>query len=248
MQTVAEKNFYKGINKIVLEEAEQLKKTKEGDYTFSDIRYNRLTDLLDDFLREIRDTIAGLSIQGKNSIIDDYLREAKRFKDGWVKDMNDFFIQTPEPPFKIKRLNLRKPFTELNLLIINKLITRLEERKTENLKKTAKPRNDRKLNLQSIFNEKNNAFEVCKGLLEDLEVTVDGKPAMKPGRAGNLMGGIMAIKRTFGMLRTDYTEQQLLNYFNAYLDTKYKRATKRSKSFEENFDTAMRYIKHHFRN
>lgn len=104
------------------------------------------------------------------------------------------------------------------------------------------------VNLASIFNDKNNSFEVCKGLLEELEITIGGKPNTTPGKVGKLTGSITAIKKTPGMLKLDNpTDRLLLTYFNSYLNTKYKTFSKRNEAYEESIDTSKRYIKQKFR-
>lgn len=87
-----------------------------------------------------------------------------------------------------------------------------------------------------------------KVLLEDLEITIDGKPNTTPGKVGKLTGLITAIKKTPGMLKLDRpTDQLLLNYFNSYLNTKYKTFSKRNKDYKESVDTSNRYIKQTFK-
>jgi len=105
-----------------------------------------------------------------------------------------------------------------------------------------------KINLSSIFNKKNNAFEVCKGLLDDLEITIDGIPNTKRGKVVKLTGLITAIKNIPGMLRLDRpTDQLLLTYFNSYLKTKYKTFSKRNEDYKESIDTSNRYLKQNFK-
>lgn len=102
------------------------------------------------------------------------------------------------------------------------------------------------LELASIFNVENNGFEVCKGILEDTGLTIDGKPHMNKW-SGRLIGIICAIKSTPGMLRGEFPDRILLNYFNAYLGTSFTAFKKYSKGFCEARDDAERYIKSHFR-
>jgi len=105
-----------------------------------------------------------------------------------------------------------------------------------------------KLELKSIFNPGNNSFEVCKGLLEDLEITIDGITNIKKGKVGKLTGLITAIKNTPNMLKLDLaTDQQLLAYFNSYLNTAYKTFSKRNEDFTESLDASKRYIKQYFK-
>ncbi len=123
LQSIAEKEFYEAINKIFPEEAAQMRKHEgSGEYTVSDIRYTRLTERLEEFLREIRDKLSDLSPQGKRSMIDEYIFEANRWNEAWIKDKNDFLIKAPN-------LQWRIPNTNLNLQIIGKLISRLESHK-----------------------------------------------------------------------------------------------------------------------
>ena len=107
---------------------------------------------------------------------------------------------------------------------------------------------DKKINLASIFNENNNAFEVCKGLLNDLEITIDGVPNTQKGRVGKLTGLITAIKETPGMIKLDsISDIQLLKYFNYYLHTSYKTFSKRNENFLQSYDDAKRFIKNNFK-
>ena len=108
--------------------------------------------------------------------------------------------------------------------------------------------NTEHLTLQSIFNDKNNAFEILKGLLVDLEITINGKPFTKKGRVGKLTGLITAIKQTPGMLKLDNpTDDQLLKYFNEYLGTDYTTFSKRNEAYQQSIDDAKRFINHNFK-
>lgn len=99
-----------------------------------------------------------------------------------------------------------------------------------------------------IFNNKTNAFEVFKDLLEDLEITIGGKPQIKVGRVGKLTGLITAIKETPHMLKIEKpTDKQLLGYLNDYLKTSYKTFSKRNDDYLPSVDDAKRYIKNHFK-
>jgi len=105
-----------------------------------------------------------------------------------------------------------------------------------------------KYNLQSIFNDTNNSFNVCLELLEDLELTIDGIANTTSGRVGKLTGLITAIRRTPGMLKLDNpTEKLLLLYFNSFLNTTYKTFSKRNEDYLPSIDTAQRYIKINFK-
>lgn len=99
-----------------------------------------------------------------------------------------------------------------------------------------------------IFNNKTNAYEVFKGLLEDLEIVVDGKAKIKKGRVGKLTGLITAIKETPHMLKIQNpTDKQLLEYLNNFLKTSYKTFSKRNDDYLPSVDDAKRYIKNHFK-
>jgi hypothetical protein len=102
--------------------------------------------------------------------------------------------------------------------------------------------------LAAIFNDKNNAYEVCINLLDDLEIIIDGKVNMKDGRAGKLIGLISAIKETPAMLKLEKpSDKQLLSYFNSHLNTSYKTFGKRSEDYSNSKDEAERYIKNYFK-
>lgn len=107
-----------------------------------------------------------------------------------------------------------------------------------------------KLNLSTIFNSDNNGCEICKDLMNDLELTLDNKPNphVKKGRVGKLTGLISAIKDTPGMLILDRPQPlQLLTYFNSYLNISYKTFSKRNETYTESLDTSTRYIKLNFK-
>jgi hypothetical protein len=102
------------------------------------------------------------------------------------------------------------------------------------------------VNLAEIFNKNNNAFEVCKELMDELDLTIDGKPNpdLKKGRAGTLIGMISAIIATPGMLSIDKPKGiELLKYFNSYLNTSYKTFDNRSKDYADSNPIALDFIK-----
>lgn len=102
--------------------------------------------------------------------------------------------------------------------------------------------------LESIFNEKNNSFEVCIDALEYLEITIAGVPNITKGRVGKLTGLITAIKETPGMLKLESaTDNQLLNYFNSHLNTKFTTFSKRNQDYKPSLDDAKRFIKNNFK-
>ena len=98
--------------------------------------------------------------------------------------------------------------------------------------------------LASIFNANTNAFEVCKELLNDLEITINGVPNTKIGRVGKLTGLIAAIKETPSMLILEKaTNNLLLDYFNSHLNTSYKTFSKRNEEYTASRADALRFIK-----
>jgi hypothetical protein len=68
-----------------------------------------------------------------------------------------------------------------------------------------------------IFNK--DRFQICLGLLEHMQITLNGKYDLNPKQAAILTGTIVAIKKSGRMLNDDYSEKKLLQYFNAYLGT-----------------------------
>jgi hypothetical protein len=106
----------------------------------------------------------------------------------------------------------------------------------------------RDLELASIFNEKTNAFQVCKDVLEDLDITIGGKPFNTPGKMGKLTGAITAFMDTLGMIKLDNpTEMQILGFFNTYLGTTYTSFSKRNRDYLGAVDTAKTYIKRNYK-
>jgi hypothetical protein len=87
-------------------------------------------------------------------------------------------------------------------------------------------------NFQSIFNPNNNAYNVCIDLLEDLQITFNGECKLTKGRIGLLTGAISAMKeKNSSFFKQDFTEIELLNYFNTFLNTNYKTFSKRNEDF-----------------
>lgn len=72
------------------------------------------------------------------------------------------------------------------------------------------------------------AFEICKELLEELEITINGRPYMTKGKVAKLTAAITALKITVGIFRTDFTDEKLLKIFNEYLGTNYTTFSKKS--------------------
>lgn len=100
---------------------------------------------------------------------------------------------------------------------------------------------------KNIFNEGKNAYDVCIELLENLEITINGIPRVKTGRAGNLMGAIIAMKETPHFFKQEFTENDLLKYFNTHLGTNFKTLAKRSKDYPVSYDESKRFIKNTFK-
>ncbi|HUZ57890.1 MAG TPA: hypothetical protein VMU83_03840 [Hanamia sp.] len=106
------------------------------------------------------------------------------------------------------------------------------------------------VNLASIFNEKNNSFNVCKELMDELDLTINGKPnpKIKIGRMGNLTGLIRAIKSQSGMLKIEKpTDMELLSYFNAYLNTRYVSFSIKGNDYNNSLLISKDYIKKHLK-
>jgi hypothetical protein len=98
-------------------------------------------------------------------------------------------------------------------------------------------------NFEGIFNPKNNSYKVCIDLLEDLEITVDGVCRLTKGKAGPLVGAILAMKETPNFFKQDFIQKELLTYFNSHLDTSFTTLDKRSKESKSSYDDAKRFIK-----
>jgi hypothetical protein len=104
-------------------------------------------------------------------------------------------------------------------------------------------KDNRTPNFEGIFNPKNNSYKVCIDLLEDLEITVDGVCRLTKGKAGPLVGAILAMKETPNFFKQDFTQKELLTYFNSHLDTSFTTLDKRSKESKFSYDDAKRFIK-----
>jgi len=119
----------------------------------------------------------------------------------------------------------------------------LEIEKLQNLLVSVK----QKVDFQSIFNPNNNSFNTCIELLEDLEITVNGVCRLTIGKASPLIGAIAAMKDTLNFFKQDFTDMELLSFFNRHLDTDYKTFARRGKLFESNYDDAKNFIKDYFK-
>jgi hypothetical protein len=103
-----------------------------------------------------------------------------------------------------------------------------------------------KIDFESIFNPQNNAYQVCIELLEDLQITINGVSKMTEGRMGLLSGAIIAMKEKKGrFFKQDFTDMELLNYFNAHLNTNYKALNKRSNAFDESKGHSKNFIENY---
>ncbi len=92
-----------------------------------------------------------------------------------------------------------------------------------------------------------NAMKICEELLEEMEVTFNGKCRLTPGKSGILAGVIIAVKQTPGMLKKEtFTEKELLLHFNTRLQTEFKSLPKRSLQYNAALDDARRFLKQHF--
>lgn len=101
--------------------------------------------------------------------------------------------------------------------------------------------------LKSIFNPQSNAYNVCIELLEDLEVTVNGECRLTVGKAGPLIGAITAMKETPYFFKQDFTDIELLGYFNSHLNTTYSTFNKRSSEFKASYPEAKAFLKANFK-
>jgi len=104
-------------------------------------------------------------------------------------------------------------------------------------------KDNRTPNFEGIFNPNNNSYKVCIDLLEDLEITVDGVCRLTKGKAGPLVGAILAMKETPNFFKQDFIQKELLTYFNSHLDTSFTTLDKRSKESKSSYDDAKRFIK-----
>lgn len=127
----------------------------------------------------------------------------------------------------------------------NDLLRKLYKEWISNLKGEGTTTEDKdNIAFEDIFNTPSD-FELCKQILEDNELLVNGKCRMTPGRAGILIGAISAIKATPGMLKAEYSQKELLQYFNNFLGTTYKEGNKRTIGYKEGKDSTERFIKNY---
>lgn len=248
-QSEAEKNFYEGIkittsfefNEFEEEEIDQ--SLSSTNLPFSINRDSRLNGLLSNFLLDLNKEIKQqASVKGKMSLLNSYLENANKRRETRLKEFKSY------PSGKAKYI------TNQNLGFMNKLIDWLtKQEKLNNEESLNSTLNDKQINkildlvsLSQIFNKGNNAFEICKELMDELDLTINGipNPDLKKGRAGTLIGMINAIIITPGMLSIEKPKgNELLKYFNSYLNTSYKTFDNRSKDFEINFPIARDFIK-----
>lgn len=114
-----------------------------------------------------------------------------------------------------------------------KVVSRLIERET-------------RLTFDEIFYN-TRTKELCIELLEDLEITVEGKPNnLTRFDAGKIAGAIIAMKKRFKFFKTDFTEAQLLKYFSDFLETPFKRYRKNTRQFREAYEDSDDFLKKRF--
>lgn len=235
-------NFYNELRNTTTDEINEMNFKSESDLHFarSPNKTYRLTEAIKRYKYEIEMAIRYMDgYHKKADLLRDYLKEADSKKQSLVEKIDNY-----KQPNKFQWWE----FNDANLQIhlIDSLISHIESILKNN--EIDEIRKDKSLNLPSIFNDKNNAYEVCKGLLEDLQITIGGQPQIKAGRVGKLTGLITAIKETPGMLKLDKpTNDQLLKYFNEHLKTNYKTFSKRNEEYNQSIDDAKRYIKNHFK-
>lgn len=135
----------------------------------------------------------------------------------------------------------QKKYREMEVLV---LWLKILKQKRANLKQPEKKQTP---DFQSIFNPNNNSYKVCIDLLEDLEITVNRVCRLTIGKAGPLIGAIAAMKDTLKFFKQDFTDMELLTFFNRHLDTDYKTFARRGKLFESSYEDAEDFIRFHFK-
>lgn len=111
----------------------------------------------------------------------------------------------------------------------------------KNKSNTSKATNNKLTIDDIIYNA--NCKDIVDGLLEYLEITINGKPNLSKGKAGLLGGAIIAMKEKPNFFRADLTEDQLLQCFNQYLNTNFKRFNKTGARYDESYKTAQHFLK-----
>lgn len=135
----------------------------------------------------------------------------------------------------------QKKYREMEVLV---LWLKILKQKRANLEQPEKKQTP---DFQSIFNPNNNSYKVCIDLLEDLEITLNGVCRLTKGKAGPLIGAIRAMKETHSFFKYDFTEVELLNYYNEHLNTSYTTFNKRSKESTFSYDEAKKFIRLNFK-
>ena len=236
-------NFYNELKNTTIDEINEMNfrhPYADGQFVVSPNKKYRLTEALKRYKYEI--DFAIISMDGhhkKADLLRGYLKEANSEKQSLVKNIDNY-----KPPINFQWWEFNDANLQIHLIdsLISHIRSILKNNEIDEIRK------DKSLNLSSIFNDKNNAYEVFKGLLEDLQITIGGQPQIKAGRVGKLTGLITAIKETPGMLKLEKpTNDQLLKYFNEHLKTNYKTFSKRNEEYNQSIDDAKRYIKNHFK-
>lgn len=232
----SERQFFEGIALTLNEEKKEMAKNSQDSIDEIPVSLNRdarLTKLLDNYKSEIDyNLISCTSNQQKREVLSKNLSKAKEYKESWQFELSKY-SQEPNTPF------WKVSATKQQLTFINRFIEFLQIKD---------PEISSDLKLKDIFDDKNNAYQVCIDLMEDLEITNQGRPIMTPKNLYRLKGLIIAIKETPGMLKLNNPSNIfLLKYFNAHLNTEYSSFSKRGPRFDESLDDAKTYIKTHFK-
>ena len=235
-------NFYSELKDITIDEINEMNFKSESDVHFvsSPNKNYRLTKPIQRYKEEIKVAVRNTDgYHKKADVLRDYLKEADGKKQSLIKNIDNYKHPNNFDWWEFNDANLQ-------IHLIDSLISHIRSILKNN--EIDEIRKDKSLNLSSIFNDKNNAYEVLKGLLEDLQITIVGQPQIKAGRVGKLTGLITAIKETPGMLKLEKpSNDQLLKYFNEHLKTNYKTFSKRNEEYNQSIDDAKRYIKNHFK-
>ena len=102
--------------------------------------------------------------------------------------------------------------------------------------------NDRNKAFNSIF-KNDKAFKLCVKLMEELEITKNGDCILTPKKSGQLIGLIIAFKNRWELvLKKFLPDMELLNHFNKFLNTNYKKLNKDTKSFDFGYNTSKKEI------
>lgn len=153
----------------------------------------------------------------------------------------DYLQNIPSRSFEVSGRTIGSGFQSGPLLFDRFIELEIEKLKIE-LNST-----NTNFNFESIFNPKSNAYNVCIELLEDLEITVNGECRLTVGKAGPLIGAIAAMKLTPNFFKQDFTDMELLNYFNRHLSTNFKTFARRGILYDNSFDDSQTFIELRFK-